>query len=62
MCLLLCQYHNSFDNCCFVVRSEIKECDLFNSVLSQDRFNYFGSFMFPYKFFKIIGKLFLVFC
>ena len=23
-----CQYHNSFDNCCFVVYSEVKECEL----------------------------------
>ena len=39
-----------FDNCSFVVNSEVMKPDYFTSILlSQDHFHYLKSFVFPYK-------------
>jgi len=41
---------DTFDDCSFVVLSEVREPDSSSSVfLSQDHFDYLASFVFPYK-------------
>ena len=56
-CLVPFVYINVFvpipyclDDCSFVVQSKVRKVDSFSSILlSQDRFGYSGSFMFPHE-------------
>ena len=44
-----------FDYCSFIVKSEVREHDSSSSVfLSQDRFGFSRSFVFPYKFYNYL--------